>query len=250
MRYFACISYDGTNFFGWQKQANSDNTIQCHLDHNLSILLKSEINTMGCGRTDSGVHAKNFYLHFDCTNEIEVSDLLYHMNKLLPKSIVFHDIFKVSDDAHARFDAQERSYVYKIKINKDPFDAFHYYYRYSNKNLSLEALNKLCAMILLASDFTSFAKTHTDVKTNLCAITHCQWTYDASTACYEFHITANRFLRGMIRLLVGAMLNVQRGKITIKSFEDALHHQKPLPLAWSVDACGLMLYGVKYDFVL
>jgi tRNA pseudouridine38-40 synthase len=246
MRYFACISYDGTTFFGWQKQEVSKNTVQHHLEHCLSILLRQNITTMGCGRTDSGVHAKNFYLHFDSVSEVNESDLKYHANKILPASIVIHSINKVAEDAHARFDAKERSYVYKLKIDKDPFDHFHYYYKYKDTNLAIDELNKLCLLVIQATDFTSFCKTHTDVKTNICVISNCYWKYDEATNCYEFHITANRFLRGMIRLLVGAMLNVQRNKLTLQSFENALMKQEPLPIAWSVDACGLMLFGVKY----
>ncbi len=246
MRYFACISYDGTHFFGWQKQDQTTNTVQFHVDDCLSKLLRSTINSIGCGRTDSGVHAKDFYLHFDFDGDIDAEDLIYKANKMLPLTIAMHSVEKVADEAHARFDATERSYVYRIKTIKDVFDKQHFYYKYANKNIDLDAMNKLCALVLSANDFTAFTKTSTDVKTNICTIKRCEWLYNEATQTLEFHITANRFLRGMIRLLVGAMLNVQRGKISIKDFEAALLEQKPLAFQWSVDGGGLMLYGVRY----
>lgn len=249
MRYFVCISYDGTKYFGWQKQANSDNTIQHHIDYCLSTLLRSAINTVGCGRTDAGVHAKNFYLHFDYDGEVNIENVKYKANKILPTSIVMHSIRPVHDDAHARYDAYERSYVYRIHIQKDPFQFFSYYYNLDQDNIDLTLLNELGEEIAKASDFAAFCKTNGSAKTSQCTIQRAVWIYKADEAMLEFHITANRFLRGMIRLLVGAMLHVYRGKMTKAQFEAALQKQRPLPFPLSVEANGLMLYGIKYPYI-
>jgi tRNA pseudouridine38-40 synthase len=250
MRYFMNISYDGTNFYGWQKQGNSENTIQSCIDNCLTMLLKHNVNSMGCGRTDSGVHAKQFYLHFDTDHRIDTSDLVYHVNRILPRSIVVHQLFEVNDDLHARFDALERSYVYRIKLVKDPFDFHHHYYTYKEPVFDLSKLNDLAHLILSASDFKSFCKTHSANKTNICHITRSEWIYDSHQMCYEYHITANRFLRGMIRLLVGGMLNVLRNRVTLESFRASLFEQNPLESPWSIDGNGLILYGIKYPFNL
>jgi tRNA pseudouridine38-40 synthase len=249
MRYFVCISYDGTKFYGWQKQANSDNTIQYHMDHCLSTLLKSEICTVGCGRTDAGVHAKNFYLHFDHDGVINIEDTRYKANKILPSTIVVHKILAVHDEAHARFDAYERSYVYCINMQKDPFQFFSYYYSIDPSNLNLALLNELAGEIAKANDFAAFCKTNGSATTSICTIHHTEWIFRPDDAMLEFHITANRFLRGMIRLLVGAMLHVHRGKMTKAQFEAALQSQRPLPFPLSVEANGLMLYGIKYPYI-
>jgi tRNA pseudouridine38-40 synthase len=249
MRYFVCISYDGTKYFGWQKQANSDNTIQHHIDYCLSTLLKSEISTVGCGRTDAGVHAKNFYLHFDCDVEVNIEDTRYKANKILPPSIVIHAIRTMHDDAHARFDAYERSYVYRINLQKDPFEFFSYHCNLDPSTLNLSLFNELAAEVAKATDFAAFCKTNGSATTSICTIHRAEWMYKPDEAVLEFHITANRFLRGMIRLLVGAMLHVYRGKMTMAQFEDALQKQRPLPFPLSVEANGLMLYGIKYPYI-
>jgi tRNA pseudouridine38-40 synthase len=248
MRYFMRISYDGTSYFGWQKQLISDNTVQTRLEQCLRVLLKEEIITMGCGRTDTGVHAQNFYLHFDYNNDIDVKDHIFHANRILPKSIVVHDLFKVRDDLHSRFNALERSYVYRLKLDKDPFDFHYFHYTFKQPAFNLDYLNNLATKILEANNFSSFCKTRGSAKTPYCVVTRSEWIYDTKQNCYEYHITANRFLRGMIRLLVGAMLNVMRGRITEQCFLDSLLAETPLSNAWSVDANGLILYGIKYDF--
>ncbi len=249
MRYFACISYDGTTYYGWQKQAVSDNTVQAQIEKSLSTLLREEIVTMGCGRTDTGVHAKKFILHFDIENEIkDIKDLIYHSNKILPKSIVLHDVYPVEDHMHARFSAIQRAYVYKIKMVKDPFDFHHFYYTYKNTNLELSKLNELADTIMKSDNFEAFEKTRNQAYTSICKIKESYWTYDEAQQLYSYHIVANRFLRGMIRLLVGAMLNVMRGKISREDFDNAILKQIPINPAWSVDANGLTLHDIMYDF--
>jgi tRNA pseudouridine38-40 synthase len=250
MRYFVRISYDGTSFYGWQKQAVSENTVQTQIDKCLSILIRENINSIGCGRTDTGVHAKNFILHFDADKIIEdIKDLVYHLNKMLPKSIVVHELYPVDLAMHARFSATQRAYVYRLKMVKDPFDFHHFYYTYKNTNLELPKLNQLAALVMKTDNFSAFEKTHTDTKTSICKIKDSYWTYDEKQQLYEYHIVANRFLRGMIRLLVGAMLNVCRGKLSIEAFEDALVLQKPLLPIWSIEARGLTLQNIVYDTI-
>ncbi|MBK8700957.1 MAG: tRNA pseudouridine synthase A [Saprospiraceae bacterium] len=210
MRYFGSISYDGSKFFGWQKQTNSQNTIQHHLDHCLSVLLRENIETVGCGRTDAGVHASGYYFHFDCTTAVEAKALLYHANQILPPEIVLHTVFQVGEQLHARFDAIHRSYVYRIKTIKNPFDAFHTFYAHDEVMQQQDILQKLAAMIGETSDFKHFCKTGSDVTSYTCVVSHSEWKFDQENHSYEYHITANRFLRGMIRLLVGMMLNAGR----------------------------------------
>jgi tRNA pseudouridine38-40 synthase len=248
MRYFMCISYDGTNYHGWQRQANSPNTVQEKIESCLSTLLKKEVPVIGCGRTDTGVHAKQYYLHFDFDVDIEITDLIHKANRILPRSIVVHDVFRVKDDLHARFDAYSRSYVYRIKLNRDPFDFHHHHYIYKQPVFDLVKLNELAYLVLTATDFQSFCKAHSDNKTTLCVITHSKWCYIEEQKCFEYHISANRFLRGMIRLLVGSMINVLRERESFESFKNALFSQKELTTPWSIDGNGLILYGIEYNF--
>lgn len=243
MRYFAIISYNGTTFFGWQKQTKSDNTVQHHIDKTLSTLLRKDINSMGCGRTDTGVHASGFYLHFDVIEDFEVDHIIYKMNQILPSSIVVHDIFKVKDELHSRFHAISRSYVYRIKNYKDPFDKIHYYCR--SNDINVEKLNEVASLLIEKSDFSAYCKTQDEGKTTFCTITQSEWKIINNT--FEYHITANRFLRGMIRLLVGMMLNYERGKISIESIEASFNEKSQLPYIWSVPSDGLILHKILYN---
>jgi tRNA pseudouridine38-40 synthase len=203
---------------------------------------------MGCGRTDTGVHAQNFYLHFDHDHEIVIRDFIYHANKILPKSIVVHHLKKVRNNLHARFDAKERSYVYRLKLEKDPFDHHYFHYTYKKLDFDMDRLNELAKLIKSAIDFTSFCKTRSAAKTSCCTILRSEWVYNKNTNSFEYHIKADRFLRGMIRLLVGAMLSVINGRVTEDDFKSALYESKPLPHPLSMDPNGLMLYGIKYDW--
>ena len=243
MRYFALISYNGSGFFGWQKQAKSNNTVQYHIDNTLTMLLREPIFSMGCGRTDTGVHASGYYLHFDVQSVFEVKNIIYKLNQILPPQIVVHDIFPVREDLHSRFNAISRSYVYRIKTYKDPFDHLHYYYK--SGELDLDKLNEVAELIKDKTDFFSYCKSMDPGKTTNCIITHSQWKKVNNT--YEFHISANRFLRGMIRLLVGMMLNYNKGKITIDNIEASFIQKDQLPQIWSAPADGLILHKILYD---
>lgn len=243
MRYFALISYNGTGFFGWQKQSKSNNTIQHHIDSTLSMLLREPVISMGCGRTDTGVHASGYFLHFDVSAKFDEENIKYKLNQILPPQIVVHDIFEVRADLHSRFNAISRSYVYRIKTYKDPFDQLHYYYR--NGDLNLDKLNVIATLIKNKTDFFSYCKSQDPGKTTLCNITHSEWRMVNNT--FEFHITANRFLRGMIRLLVGMMLNYNKGKITIEDVEASFLNKNQLPQILSAPADGLILHKILYD---
>lgn len=243
MRYFALISYNGTGFFGWQKQTKSNNTVQYHIDNTLSMLLREPVSSVGCGRTDTGVHASGYYLHFDVQADFEEKDIVYKLNQILPPQIAVHAIFKVRDDLHARFHATSRSYVYRIKTYKDPFDHLHYYYK--SGELHLNRLNEIAELIQHKNDFFSYCKSQDPGKTTLCSISHSDWKMVGNT--FEFHITANRFLRGMIRLLVGMMLNYNKGKITLDNIEASFSEKDKLPQIWSAPADGLILHKILYD---
>jgi tRNA pseudouridine38-40 synthase len=246
MRYFAIISYNGSRYFGWQKQSKSNNTVQSQIERILNTYLRKYIETMGCGRTDTGVHAKEFYLHFDFDEDINLDELRYKFNVMLPSDIVVHRVIKVKDDLHARFDAISRSYVYRIKTARDPFDPIYYHYRQGEMNL--DKLNLIANEILHYDNFEKYCKSNTNANTtNICNIEKSVWIVtDENT--YEYHITANRFLRGMIRLLVGMMLNFQKDKFSFEDIINSLSRQKSLPIIWSVPPDGLILQNIKYNY--
>lgn len=243
MRYFAVISYNGQKYFGWQKQSNSDNTVQHQIEKVLKMLFRKEVETMGCGRTDAGVHAKEFYLHFEIQSDFDKQEIIYKLNTILPLDIVVHDIIQVGEEAHARFDAVSRSYVYRLKTVKDPFDTIYFHYKFGE--LDLQKLNDAAKEILKYNDFLAYCKTNSDVKTTLCTISKSEWIQEGNT--FEYHIKANRFLRGMIRLLVGMMLNRAKDKISENDVLLSFTEQKKLPIIWSVPANGLILHDIKYN---
>ena len=246
MRYIFRISYDGTGFFGWQAQKTSDNTIQFNIEDKLSQLFNKPIEIVGCGRTDSGVHAKDYVFHFDGDKEFDLEDLKYKFNFMIDKRIICHDCKIGPDDFHSRFDAKSRSYVYRIKQGRDPFDnrfAFEYVY---NDPLDLARLNKAAQLLLKYDDFYTFCKSKTDVRTTLCKMERSEWTYDSKTSTYEYYVKSDRFLRGMIRLIVGACLNYNRGKINLDEIDSALKNKTRLNMDWSVAPQGLTLYNILY----
>jgi tRNA pseudouridine38-40 synthase len=247
VRYFCRISYNGSTYFGWQKQANTDNTIQSKIEKCFSTLLREPIDIVGCGRTDTGVHAKDYWFHFDIEGEIEVKQIIYKSNLILPTSISINEIVQVSNDLHARFHAEERSYIYRIKSYKDPFDFFHFYYPHIKLD-HLPFLNEISDLIKKAKDFSCYCKSHASNKTNICEIKSCTWSYNESDHTFEFKITANRFIRGQIRMLVGMCLQALNNKVNINQIRDSLFDNIPLVSAFSVDAIGLTLYDIKYHF--
>lgn len=245
-RFFIRLSYCGTAYNGWQNQPHAGTiTIQSVIESALNTFLRQKIDITGCGRTDKGVHAKDYYAHFDIESLDELPTLIFRLNKLLPQDIAIHEIIKVSEDAHARFDAISRSYEYHLHIEKSPFDIHSFYYTYDTPKI--EILNEVANLMLDHVDFTTFCKFHTDVKTMNCRITESRWEQNGNH--YIYRVTADRFLRGMIRLIVGACLQVSRGKLSIEEVKIALSEKRRTGHDWSVPASGLFLCDIRYPYL-
>lgn len=242
-RYFLEISYNGKNYHGWQIQPNAL-TIQEVMDKTLSTFLKEEIITVGAGRTDTGVHAEHFVLHFYSVkhNLHQNKDIIFQLNQFLPLDIAVKKILAVNNEAHARFDAYSRTYEYRISYVKTPFfsELSHYYYG----ELKVEIMNKACEILIKYSDFTSFSKLHTDVKTHICKIKSALW--ENKNEMYVFTITANRFLRNMVRAIVGSMIDVGRNKISLTEFEEIIKAKDRSKAGFSAPAKGLFLTKIDY----
>ncbi len=241
-RYFIKLSFNGTRYHGWQIQPNAL-TVQQVMNEDLTLLLGEEINVSGCGRTDSGVHAREFYAHFDSkANDLDDPVFAFKLNSKLPKDIAIDSIRKVHPEAHARFSASSRTYKYYISRQKDPFnDAFnHYIYG----ELDLENMQKAAILLLDMEDFTSFSKVDTDVKTNNCNVAEASWeSFPGKTV---FTITADRFLRNMVRAIVGTLLEIGFGKMTINEFKSIVEKKDRSSAGTSAPAKGLFLIRVKY----
>jgi tRNA pseudouridine38-40 synthase len=243
-RYFIHLTYKGTNYHGWQRQDNA-NSIQAELEKCLGIKLNAKIDIMGCGRTDTGVHAQNFYAHFDhetIFDEDNLQKLTADLNRFLPADIALFSIWKVSQDAHARFDAIERTYHYHIHQSKAVFKNELSYYIFGK--LDVNEMNKAAGILLEYNDFTSFAKLHSQTKTNLCTIKAATWIEQADGLV--FVITADRFLRNMVRAIVGSLLEVGQGKRTIDEFRQLIEAKNRNEAGYSVPAHALFLHDVKY----
>ena len=241
MRYFITLSYDGARYHGWQIQPNGI-SVQEVLNKSLSTLLRQPVEVTGAGRTDAGVNASMMVAHFDTATSIP-SNLDYKLNKFLPSDIAIHSIEEVSPDAHARFSAISRTYHYYVITEKSPFEP--YAYRYPQP-LDFNLMNKAAELLYQYNDFTSFSKLHTDVKTNNCKITLAHWQ-QVSPIKWEFTITANRFLRNMVRAIVGTLIEVGRGAITIDQFRTIIEKKDRCSAGTSVPGNALFLADVKYD---
>lgn len=245
-RYFLTLSYNGTNYNGWQIQENTPNTVQQVLQEKLSMLLKERIELTGCGRTDTGVNAKNYVAHFDshCLDLIEnKKHWIYKFNTVLPPDVAIQDIQKVRDNAHARFDAKQRVYYYYVSRHKDPFrDAFSWYVY---GELDFELMNKAAQILLEYEDFTSFSKLNTQNKTNICKITKAVW-HRSNENEWRFTISADRFLRGMVRAIVGTLVMVGRNKITIADFRKIIEAKDRKVAGNNAPANALFLTGISY----
>ncbi|MBS1763120.1 MAG: tRNA pseudouridine(38-40) synthase TruA [Bacteroidetes bacterium] len=241
-RYFINVAYRGDNYSGFQKQLNA-NTIQDEIERALKIYFKSEIELTGSSRTDAGVHAINNFFQMDITNELSnPSKDVYHLNAILPNDIVIKKIHKVDNDAHCRFDATSRKYHYKIYDFKNPFlNDVAYYFPYS---LNFESLNKAAEVIFHTSSFQTFSKKHTQARTFNCKIFKSRWLKFNEVLIYE--VEANRFLRGMVKGLVGTMLKVGRGLISIEEFESIVLSKDCSKADFSVPSHGLTLMEVNY----
>lgn len=242
MRYFIYLSYNGTNYSGWQVQPNGD-SIQQQLETALSTILRHPVAVVGAGRTDAGVHAQLMPAHIELNEPIsDTMQLVHKLNRMLPKDIAIRRIIPVKNDAHARFDAISRTYKYVISMTKDPF-CFNFAYRVPFA-LDFEAMNKACDILFEYTDFTSFSKLHTDTKTNNCRIIHAAWREEDGK--WVFTITADRFLRNMVRAIVGTLFDVGRGKINMDGFRQIIEAKNRCSAGSSAPGHALYLYDVAY----
>ncbi len=242
MRYFIEFSYNGSEFHGWQRQNNAL-TVQQILEESLSLIQGDLLTVVGAGRTDSGVHARLMVAHFD-VNELsyEKINFIFKLNQLLPKSIVILDLRSVKLEAHSRFDAISRTYFYYISLIKNPFDyPLHYFY---NGKLDWKLMNQASEILTNHKDFQCFSKSNTDVKTFLCDIDKAIWNLNDNGAVFE--ITANRFLRNMVRAIVGTLIEIGNGKKNINQLEKILASKKRANAGYSAPANGLFLTKIIY----
>ena len=240
MRYFIYLSYDGARYHGWQIQPNGI-SVQEVLNKALSTLLRESIEVTGAGRTDAGVNASLMVAHFDTTKEVD-EQLVYRLNKFVPADIAIHQIIPVKDDAHARFSATSRTYIYYILTEKSPFEPYAYRFPLP---LDFDKMNEAAQTLFEYIDFTSFSKLHTDVKTNNCHITYARWE-QVSPIKWQFTITADRFLRNMVRAIVGTLLDVGRGVLTIQQFREIIEKKDRCSAGTSVPGNALFLSGITY----
>ena len=242
MRYFIEFAYRGTDFHGSQIQPNGD-TVQAALESAFATIMREPVSLTFAGRTDAGVHAEKMIAHFDVMKDIP-ANLGARLNNLLPNSIAVHSIRPVIELAHARFDATSRTYYYRITTRKDPF-----LYPLSWKcppDLDFDLMNQAAARLLDYTDFTSFSKLHTDVKTNNCRITHAQWAQEGDQ--WVFTITADRFLRNMVRAIVGTLVEVGRHKMTVEEFCQVIERKDRCAAGTSMPGHALFLWDITYPY--
>jgi len=241
MRYFIYLSYGGARYHGWQIQPNGI-SVQEVLNKALSTLLREPIEVTGAGRTDAGVNASLMVAHFDSQQTTDNGQLTYRLNKLLPYDIAIHKIVPVKPDAHARFSATSRTYHYYIITEKTPFEPSAYRFP---QPLDFEKMNEAAQTLFDYTDFTSFSKLHTDVKTNNCRIMFARWE-QVSPIKWQFTITADRFLRNMVRAIVGTLLDVGRGVLTIEQFREIIEKKDRCSAGTSVPGNALFLSDITY----
>lgn len=244
MRYFIFLSYDGTAYHGWQVQPNAV-SVQQRMNEALSKLLRGRNSVVtGAGRTDAGVHAHMMVAHFDVDEMIDCNWLVEKINRLLPCDIVVNKIVRVKPDAHARFDARSRTYHYWIYTHKNPFQR-HYATRITFP-LDFNKMNEAAAYLLNVRDFTSFSKLHTDVKTNICRVVDAKWV-QVSDDMWRFEITADRFLRNMVRAVVGTLIEVGRGRLSVDDFKRVISCKNRCAAGDSMPGNALSLVDITYD---
>lgn len=241
-RYFILFSYDGAKYHGWQIQPNAC-TVQQALENALTLVMRIPCSVVGAGRTDTGVNAARMVAHIDFQEEVDTAQLVYKLNRVLPPDISVADIRRVRDDAHARFDAVARRYNYYVTTQKSPF-TYRYAYRVP-ANIDFDAMNRAAAILYEYIDFTSFSKLHTDVKTNNCRVVYAAWR-QLDAAHWVFEIEADRFLRNMVRAIVGTLLLVGRGKMTTEGFRDVIEQKRRCAAGDSAMGEALFLVDVKY----
>ncbi|MDR1562092.1 MAG: tRNA pseudouridine(38-40) synthase TruA [Dysgonamonadaceae bacterium] len=242
-RYFIYLSYAGTAYCGWQNQPNGV-TVQQRLEEALSLLLREKIDVVGAGRTDAGVHARLMVAHFDYGGGEVLGDLVGKLNGILPCDISVDRIVEVDSGSHARFDAVSRTYQYFICLRKDSF--YHPFHLRTRYDLDFVEMNRAAALLLDYTDFGSFCKAHSDNRTNRCHITEAVWAPAGVAGEWVFTIRADRFLRNMVRAIVGTLLDVGRGKITVEDFRMIIESGDRSLAGASAPACGLFLAGIEY----
>ena len=242
MRYFIELSYNGKKYHGWQIQPNA-NSVQESVTNALSTILRNKVSIMGAGRTDAGVHALQLFAHFDIDSKLDEQEIKQKLNAFLPDDIVITNIFLVDDDAHARFDAVSRSYEYRIYLGRNPFllDTTWQIYQLE---LDVKKMNEAAAVLLEYTNFKCFSKSKTDVKTYNCKITKANWILDNNVL--TFYITADRFLRNMVRAIVGTLIDVGLGKKTKQDVIDIIKSENRSNAGVSVPPQGLFLTNVDY----
>ena len=254
-RYFIEIAFNGTAYHGWQIQKNAV-SVQELLNKALSTILRQNIETVGCGRTDTGVHATQLFAHFDLDEDLSTVEegittlaqsprTLISLNSILPYDIAVKRIIEVKPDAHARFDAVRRSYRYHIHFEKDPFKLGFSWLLRDKPDLAL--MNRAAALIMEYRDFSSFSKSNTQTFTNNCHITAAEWKEEGDGMV--FHISADRFLRNMVRAIVGTLVQVGRNEITPDDVRKVIESQDRSNAGMSVPACGLYLTEVTYPYI-
>lgn len=243
MRYFIFLAYDGTNYHGWQIQPNA-NSVQGEIQRGLSTILRRETAIVGAGRTDTGVHARMMAAHFDSEEEIDCRQTAFRLNRILPPDISIYGIRPVAADMHARFSARARTYHYYIHTHKTPFnrgDSLETHY-----DLDFAKMNKAGEYLLTVCDFAAFCKAGSDVKTTLCDVRTARWVEEKPGEWY-FEITADRFLRNMVRAVVGTLVDVGRGKLSMEEFKAVVESRKRTEARESMPAHALFLENVEYD---
>ncbi|MEQ8908549.1 MAG: tRNA pseudouridine(38-40) synthase TruA [Vicingaceae bacterium] len=241
MRYFLDLQFRGTNYHGWQVQPNA-NTVQAELEKALSTLLQNPTEIVGAGRTDTGVHAKQMVAHFEVEKAVDSHSFLHRLNSLLPKDISALKVWQVKDDFHARFDASSRSYRYVISQTKDPFlQDLAYYFKH---DLDVAAMNQAAKLLLGELDFSCFSKAHTQTFTNNCSLIQAVWKLEGHLLYFD--VSANRFLRNMVRAMVGTLIEVGEGRRSVDSMQALIESKNRSEAGSSVPAHGLFLMEVKY----
>jgi len=241
-RYFVTLSYDGTAYHGWQVQPNG-NSVQAELERGLTLLLGRQTAVVGAGRTDAGVHARMMVAHFDTAVSVDCQQLAYKLNRLLPRDIAVSRVENVPNDKHARFSATERTYHYYVHTTKNPF--LRHYSCELHYPLDFGLMNRAAATLLEYDDFGAFCKTHTDVKTKLCHVVRAEWL-QVGAGEWCFVISANRFLRNMVRAVVGTLIDVGRHRLTVEGFRAVVEGRQRTAAGESMPANALFLEEIKY----
>ncbi len=244
VRYFIDIAYDGSSYHGWQRQPQSI-TVQEQLENALTTLLRTPVAVTGAGRTDAGVHATQLIAHFDLERGLSLEErdhLIFRLNRFLPPAIAINDLYEVTESAHARFDAVSRSYIYKLHQKKNPFLTNQSFF--FEREIDLELMNEAAKLLLGRQDFKCFSRSNTDVKTYLCDIKEAVWKRQNERLF--FYVTADRFLRNMVRAIVGTLLEIGQGKMSLQDFKTVLASKDRSEAGASAPAHGLYLTAVRY----